>query len=228
MNLAAHRKEIIGAIERIGSTQEDLMRWFLIFSKLDLAKRSSGDWMNLQYEVLIFEHPYYLGNSNDPKWRTRIIAFLSKDSMGYPDTFNEPIPGKAFIQKLQKLAIEVLEKIILGKAVGFEKIQNFQVNLRPPLANVQKEWTIVPSSSNRHSTLKYNLATLLVIFADRIRSCPECEIFFLADRKNQTYCSVKHQGYAAVRKYRESKGLITGRPRGRPKKKDTSKKEGGS
>lgn len=228
MNTEPLLEEIIGAIDRIGSTQEGLMRWLLKFSKRDLSSLSIGDWMNLQYEVLIFEHPYYLGNANDPHWRGRLIAFLSKDPRGYPDFLNEPLPDKAFINNLKKLTIEVLGKIIRTEQVAFGVINEFQVNLRPPQPDVHKEWIIVPSSSNRHSVLQYNLATLLVIFVDKIRSCPECEVFFLADRKNQVYCSLKHQNYASVKSYRKAHGLITGKKRGRPRKKDTSKREGGS
>lgn len=222
MFLDLPRKEVESAISRIGGTEEHLIRWLLKFSNLDLLTPSGGDWMNLRYEFVVFEAPFLVNHWIDDH-NKNVIHLIG--TVGQPKLIPmEEIEGfHSYIQ-------DPLERVVSGTRSFSIEIDNMKISLFPPSHEVQlgKNWSLSAGSINRHSVLKYNFIRMVADFAHRIRRCPECKDFFLADRKNQFYCSLKHQNYASVKRYRKDHGLITGRQRGRPRKKDTSKKEGGS
>jgi len=220
LSVKAYVKEVFKADDRM---KPDQMQWLLNFVDLDLSKSSEGDWMNLKFEFVAFQ-----------SLKNLRVELASLRGITHPT--------RKDVQLFHSTAKKGLEKLIVEKRVVFNVeslciIVEAPVEFHDPLPSTGpvgyvrdlEPWNVrAVVSVNRWSVSQYNLSALIGQFAHIIRRCPECNKFFLADRKNQSYCSKKHQGYASVRKYRKSKGLITGRPVGRPRKTDTPKKEGES
>lgn len=234
--------ELFHATQRIGDTGEKAMRWFLNFAQRDLSILSDGDWHNLEYELTALR---CLGIPDAKGVWSGLKGEGITSSFDYPDIEKQ---GKGLMRReeitsFQALTQQTIEKILKKQSLPFkfpslQRILFFDPprTLRSVLGNklitdAQLLDAILPgmgwiervSAENPTEVLSYLMLDLLKEHAGLVRKCPEfehkgCHRLFLADRKNQDFCSVKCQGRAATRRYRVERGLISGRPRGRPRK----------
>lgn len=207
MSKKISRDELEKAASRLGIGSIDMMRWVLKVAELNLSKISEGDWMNLGSELVAFN---FFGG-----------GYGTKGTVWVDETIKAPT--RETLIAFHSLVRKILEEILNGSPVTFNMEK--MTLLLFPVGKKTDEWHFVPWGKDVDAALTYNTANLLAIHAHRVRRCPECKILFLADRKNQSFCTLKHQNYSAVRKYRESKGLISGLPRGRPPKENNQSKK---
>lgn len=214
------KEELNAAIDRMKPGGDGVMRWLLEFSQKDLSKISEGDWMNLRVEFIIFQ----LAGGAKPLFDDRLPDLFKPEMKMFLRSAND-------IESWQEVLRGYID-LIIKKSHFTLPIPQMSISFVPPTLYYSKDdsWFSLTLALDLDSltTCNFALAALLKKYTHLIRCCPECNKFFLADRKNQSFCSAKHQGYAAVRKYRKSKGLITGRKRGRPRKQETPEKKGDS
>ena len=218
--------ELAKAWQRMGNTSADVMRWLLRFERCDLSTLSSGDWSNLQYELIAFRQDGVslidnaLAHMMDPP-----LDSVHEDLMKH---MSQPQ-----IVSFQKMVTQTLEAIKTKqptqlKFPSFERCLYFnpvrrsiamsgKVVARPP------QWVLRSTMHDPMEALTYWFLELMKDHANAIRQCPEsgqpvCQGLFLAERKNQSFCSVNCQSRAATRRFRAEHGLSSGRPRGRPRK----------
>ncbi len=218
--------ELVQAWQRMGKTSADVMRWLLRFERCDLSTLSSGDWLNLQYELIAFRE-------NGTSMIDNALAHMLDPPLSYDfEDITSPIthPQIVAFQKMVKQTLEAIKtkRSTLLKFPSFERCLHFQrhhrsiamsgkVVARPP------RWVLRSTMHEPMEALNYWFFELLKDHANAIRQCPEsgqpvCQGLFLAERKNQSFCSVSCQSRAATRRYRVEHGLSSGRPRGRPRK----------
>src|SRR5262249_26367405 len=51
------RHELRLARDRVGRSEQERARWLVEFAKLSATRLGDGDWLNLEYEVLVFAAP---------------------------------------------------------------------------------------------------------------------------------------------------------------------------
>lgn len=223
--------------QRIGDTSKKALGWFLKFSQCDLSTLSSGDWTNLQYELTSFR-------MSGVYTTKKALALFKGEEMFFPgyDSRDRANPQEGLITQseileFQLLARETLEAIREKRAKDFKfpsLERRFYYDPSPSTVTcvfgkeivAGPRWRFYTSAENPMEALTYAMLDLLKDHADCIRQCPEfaqagCQRLFLAERKNQYYCSVDCQSRAATRRYRIEHGLSSGRPRGRPRKTNT-------
>jgi len=191
------------AFQRIGNLPEDWMRWMLRIAQYDLNKLSEGDWSNLSYEFIALRWFPHGRKGNIP----RIVIMVG----GIFST-----PTRTQVIKFHKDLNLVLDCILKKKIILFEP-KLIRIEFDPP-ENKRAQWHIGFRADKWEDALEYVAAQWFSIYIDKIKQCPRCNKIHLADRKNQEYCSRRCQTQAATQTYRERKGLISGRPRGRPRK----------
>jgi len=207
----AFDQEFKKASGRIGHITDDVMRWLLKFIKLDLLSLSAGDFMNLQYEIVFFGC-YGPPDLKEHEWI---------GSPFWPSDKERYLPQIDFVEGLQEWARNSVQYIIDKDPVMFE-FDSLRLNLYQDTDN---RWKAHYYSNDPIEAIKYSVAQLLIRSANLLRQCPECHRHFLADRKNQEYCSLLCQGRVTTRRYRISHNLITGRKRGRPRKEKPQEKK---
>lgn len=200
--------ELEKARDRIGHTADEAMRWLLRFAALDLDRLSAGDWLNTQYDVLA------LGKFGIPRV-TPIQPFmplhygLATGTVLHPDK----------VRAVHTTARAGVEKV-LDRGIPVWNVVSLEFLLLP-----EPVWTLM-AQGEFDTTVSYTLAHLFAQTASRIRRCPQCQKVHLADRDNKFYCSTRCQSLAGTRRFRQAHGLISGRPRGRPRKEDSHAKRG--
>lgn len=229
---------------RIGQGIDSATRWLLRFVRQDLPALSSGDRFNLLFEVGYFVQmgvptkgsPPIESTLRSPSAR-RGGSFLVDSVENYEPLgpwpsarhlhphlaldvgmlgFADVEVGARFptLAAFQRFAADAIMSIVRGNGLVIEN-PIIQFRLTPP------SWKMVPFSEDPVTVWTYRVAHLLGETASRIHLCPECNAIFLADRANQGFCSRGCRMRSATRHYRERHGLITGRPRGRPRKTET-------
>ena len=218
------------------------MRWFLRFAQCDLSTLHDEDWFSLEYELTAFR---CLGIPDAKGVWSGLRGEGIVSSFDYPD---QKRAGKALLRReeitsFQTLTLQTLETIrkkqsltftfpSLKRNLFFEPPRTFrslpssQLITDPKILDAiipGRGWVEKISSGNPAEVLTFLMLDLLKEHAGLIRQCPEfkhegCQRLFLADRKNQDFCSVKCQSRAATRRFRVEHGLISGRPPGRPRK----------
>lgn len=218
-------EELTRAHDRIGFTVKGALEWLLLFSQRDLSDLSSGDWSNLQYEMLAFGR-YGAPVKKRGVWTRQ--GLLSPLSLVFTPT---ALPTMKRVRVFQGLVHKAVEGILSKCSLVFEP-KALQLVLYPS-RDPKPTWDMVSASEVSEAALEYALVHLLAQGADRLRRCPRCQKLFLADRVSQEFCSRKCQTQVASYQYRVRKGLITGRRRGRPRKaeeriqgKGTKRREG--
>lgn len=228
--------ETIKAFRRIGveinsinvdfeKNTKNRLQWLLNLADKDLSAISSGDWTNLEYELIAFHQVLPVARGD------RKVDYTAR----IPTKKDVELFHSSIKKELNRLIEESTAVFDTGPIVlhinpwmGVKISESDDGKLNKEIIQEHAPWVVSPVAETRWGASQYILSDLISRYAYIIRRCPECSKLFLADRKNQSYCSLKHQNYAAGRKYRKSKGLITGRKRGRPRKQRTPEKEGES
>src|SRR3990167_897009 len=218
------------------------MQWLLNFAQRDLSILFAGDWHHLEYELTALR---CLGIPDAKGVWSGLKGEGITSSFDYPDVEKQ---GKGLMRREEIISFQALtrqtidtilkKQSLLFKFPSLQRILFFDPprTLRSVLGNkiitdAQLLAAILPgggwiervSAENPTEVLTYLMLDLLNEHAELVRQCPEfehngCQRLFLADRKNQDFCSVKCQNRAATRRYRVEHGMISGRPRGRPRK----------
>lgn len=191
---------------RIGFKAEQQIKWLLRFADLKLDGLSEGDFLNVGYEV---------------RELSRILPGVDQHMrfIRYPRNLDDTdlfrLPTLEELGAHQHFVQQCLEGILQAGMHDFNlpaiRITLFTGDNGQP----GELWMLSDDAVG-----PFYLAVALVLrpLTHRIRRCPHCQKRFLADRANQDYDSPRCQSRAAMRRYRQTKGLVTGRRRGRPPK----------
>jgi hypothetical protein len=211
--------EIVQVEERVGLTAAARLQWALDFARRPLEGLTDGDWSNLRRELVAFDLA-----SIPPQWARspKATAFLEQRATN-PETFPiDPVelPSRDDVRQIQE-ALRRLADDFLHKGVAqVPPLKTFLVGIRskgrfpggviqapedPGLTLVDG----VPVFNLVNETLgQLALLNLLVGFDALVRECPEpkCHRWFVAGRRNQSYCGVRCQTRAATREWRKAQG----------------------
>ncbi|MBI3393844.1 MAG: hypothetical protein HY039_11795 [Nitrospirae bacterium] len=217
--------ELRKAGTRIGSSVDDVSRWLLRFVQREPSSLSAGDLSNLSYEIVHFLGHGVPDDSSRPvesglasplvrKGGTYIVRKGEYDLSGPWPTGWKFFPSPADIERFQTFAAGAVMSAVRGNGLVLD-LPPVELRLSPP------SWKVRPHTEDAGALWTYQIAHLLGKTAPRIHLCPECKTLFLADRVDQKFCSPRCQQKDATLRYRERHGLISGRPRGRPRKTET-------
>lgn len=212
-------QEVDKARERIGTTTDQAMAWLLRFSQEEVPQMSAGDFLNLQFELVALE------TYGPPIQATPVFGIPPKAR--FHDTSLDQydrLPNRDEVENFRSWLSQTLEGILKKENMIMEMPP---VNLRllydddyyGENQEIHPGWFLA-ESSNGPCTRSYRLIVLIAHVANKIRRCPECHKVFLADRRNKEYCTARCQSRVATRRFRNEHGLITGRKRGRPPRKE--------
>ena len=184
---------------------------------MDLEKGlSAGDRWNLQSDLFFF------ATQCGPFGPTQRVPMFDFDKWlappspaeGTEDVLAVRLPYDAV--QVQALAQEYITLVVNGES-QFERINSLEVGLVPWGPNGTYQLSVSPD--RKELTPLFVLALMHTLRANSalLRYCPACERVFLADRRNQGFCSRKCQTRTATRRFRRKYNLHTGK-RGRPPK----------
>ncbi|MDR4470721.1 MAG: CGNR zinc finger domain-containing protein [Nitrospira sp.] len=224
--------ELAQASTRIGETNEDAMRWLLRFERCNLSTLSTGDWLNLRYELTAFRRHGVLTATNALTYIEN-IPMVSGHELDLPDNPAESLITKPETVDFQNVVKQIFETIRTKRPMTFtfpslERHLYFDPN-QSTLCMFGKaierfpRWILRSVMKDPGESLLHWLLEFLKDNIDALRQCPEskhpaCQGLFLADRTNKNFCSVTCQSRAATRRYRTEHGLRSGRPPGRPRR----------
>lgn len=186
---AAFRRNLRLARERVGDSNEDRARWLLRFASLEVAKLSAGDWLNLEWEILVFSTP-------PPAERVQLVID--------PATF-----------EVEPVGVSTLLSWVQEGLLGLKRVkESFEIEPTPRAwsikANVSYQLTWVDgrlvdssraagvSTADHFQAQVYNV---LVSQASRFRLCQNCGQPFIA-RRRQSYCARGCSQAVRTQKYR--------------------------
>ena len=216
--VTSHVVEVYQAVLRAGGSPTHAMKWLLEFAQRDLSLLSEGDWLNLSYEVIAFAR---FGLLKQPHQKTLVrrnarSSGLITTSPEWEDiTEDVTLPSKDEIAKLRRFTWEQIEAIV-QKDVADIDVGHIRIRLK----RIPPTWVYTRLIVDLlESGFAFHLAHHFADQAAWIRRCPECTKYFLAERRNQLYCSSSCQTRMASRKYRATPPERVGK-RGRPPKKE--------
>lgn len=213
------KEETFKAADRVGYTREEMMNWFLRFLQMELTTLSSGDLINLQYEVRYVSRFGWFPDSVGPLKGALVLRSASRQDE------NEELASQQFLAGWQKDNLRAIDHILAKEKAKASR--SVFINAPLPamstrLVSFETEtgvrWVQYLEATDPSGPLQLVIFSLYAQFAGRVRRCPECMRIFLADRCNKGYCTTACQNRAGTKRYRLAHGLITGRKRGRPPK----------
>lgn len=209
----ADQEELHKAYTRIGTSPKAWMQWILKFADCDLGELSAGGWMNLRYEVALFT---LVGPPEAWKIGHFIVA---PTQWGYMQSSSQlcVLPTSQEVEQCQAITNQHLAQLLQMGSTQFPPFlgtmiisdTTTQVHLGP----------LAVSPKTRLLSFLQGLACLLAIHAAGIRRCSGCEARFLANRRDQHFCSVRCLSRLNMRKYRGTPPERIGK-RGRPPRVD--------
>ena len=207
---AADAEELQKASRRIGRTPKAWMNWILKFARTELHGLSTGGWMDLGYEIALFT----LVGPPEAMQVGRSIASRAheRETEGSPWLCRLPEPKE--VAALQALADHHVEALITTRTTDFPP---FQARMRVENDPRHDLGSLIVSPKTTRQSFLYGLARLLAIHAARLRRCPSCAMRFLANRRDQQYCSIRCLSRITMRRHRGTPPERFGK-RGRPPK----------
>ncbi len=208
----ADQEELHKAYTRIGTSPKAWMQWILKFADCDLRALSGGGWMDLSYEVALFT---LVGPLEAWKIGHFIVA---PTQWGYTQRSSQlcVLPTSQEVEQCQAITNQHLAQLLQLGSTHFPPFlatmvvsDTTQVALGP----------LAVSPETRLKSFLYGLACSLAIHAAGIRRCSGCEARFLANRRDQHFCSVRCLSRLNMRKYRGTPPERIGK-RGRPPRVD--------
>lgn len=178
------------------------LRWLLAFSERTPFHLSQGDWLNLRHEVGALTLAVSTKSVKSAEEIEEKIKRLveSKRAISILPSEEEVLELQDKIQRALKELLSPLGTTILGP---------FRVKVwvsrgdRTQIAPVRKSYIDQLVEGSVTDRTMHQIAILLGKYGAMVERCPECERLFLADRKNQTYCSAKCQTRVTSRRYRQ-------------------------
>lgn len=215
-------EELWKASERIGFSPQKAMKWLLNFLQADIPTLSMGEWLDLRHEIVVFAildakafKPSNPLSSSEGRHLRMIFGslWLEKD-------FLRKAPNLKIAHNLQNYLKSKIQEFLSNGSVSLSlegmtlKLQKGTKALtdpNPPTVYVEYQ------SKDYKTPFTHALGELLRDTGGRLAQCLECQTIFLADRRDQKFCSVKCQNRVAARQYRASQEKPKGKP-GRPLK----------
>jgi len=216
-----HQQELNKASGRLGKSPAARLDWVLRLVQTDLDELSTGSRLDLAYEIYLFSN---FGSSPIISGLVPLKGLKAPSSVQlWEDPANlskypRLLPTLETMKEIQLLASNSLFEIVFH---GHWDINGFEIqHVRVGHAYGDKAETLLVGGLDTQLEKSFKLSLLLTLTAQggRVRHCPGCRQYFRAGRRNQEFCSLKCQTRNATLAYRERRGLITGRPRGRPRK----------
>ena len=189
-----------------GDREWNVMNWFVLLAKKDLARLSNGDFLNLQEEALAIRRTYCrdLGARANPPAMDELSRLQSdirkslNDLVACHQVTLGPFPVKIEINLPSAKAEEDTEISRFVRAG--HKVDVIWKNLSKPENDLAKirVWHLVSPAQ----TLQYEFARRLETYANAIERCPHCKTLFLQLRSTAVYCDRKCQRIAIMRNLR--------------------------
>lgn len=213
------------AIERLGATSLDTMKWALRIAQCDLGNLSAGDLGNLQYEIALVA-VFGANPKQMLSGEKHILPFFDwsgHPSQQEPDAMPPTASQKGYYNDGRLPSVDTISAIQTSTQ---KHLKNFLEDgtttltlsiTRGVSVHSQVDEPLMMSFGQPIDCFSYVFLELLGMHGHRVRRCPECIIIFLADRRNQAYCSVRCQSRVATRRYRGIPDDRKGK-RGRPPK----------
>jgi hypothetical protein len=226
------RNEIEKASQRFGQTPQQVATWFLQFAEKNLDELSSGQWIDLQYEMCCLSEVQYLPAAlwqhalTETDW-LGYLRYTEEDlNQFYDSVFHRSergsvslarliplavpptLPPRAAISILRDETLAVLKKISIPRhSVRFEPILEVAIASNP---ETDETISIGVALSPWH-LFRYNLMSIVATTGVRLRQCRLCRHWFYADRKNKYYCKPSCQNCAGTRRFRHGDAQDEGR-----------------
>ena len=222
--------EFLKAVQRVGETAEDAMKWILKFIDLqnpeyDLEQLDISQLEKVKFEICaIAEYGYQVGSFLEDS--VIDTEFSTKTSPG--STQAEPnLPTKTEVYQLQRDVrgsvddlINVPESVDLpmkgNPSVSYPLSQFLVIVAR--LSNPLRGIFCVSGKSTE--MFMFKCYQLLAHFLPRLRNCmaPDCSRLFLAVHKKKQYCTRKCLNRIGVRNFRKKVKLKKNKSSVQPKK----------
>jgi hypothetical protein len=194
-----HQGEQQKAAERIGETSEKALRWLLRYSKMDLTKLSEGQWLDLEKEMDVFllTPPPGLKTSWDFKQKPLRGGFRWEQPSLHPTPgFRSKLFWRRRVMSFQPTVRRWLQQLMQPGGIWFGPME-LQLILRHPRfflpkvsdAELPENFGFHATFANYEQALAYNFAHLIGAHSGRLRLCAACKELFLADRRQQVFCS---------------------------------------
>lgn len=169
------------------------IRWLLTFIDQDLKQLSEGDWLNLRHEATA------LAETAGERSAENTEELLKRGHISL-DARLGVVPTQEEIMSLQCKTRKAITQLLSEGQTIIDPI-----TLKFYIFRVDKKGACMRSSIEGSPVDKsmYKISYLLGRYGGMIDKCPECRHLFLADRKNQAYCSTKCQSRVTSRRYRE-------------------------
>jgi hypothetical protein len=230
-------REIEKAAQRIGRTVEPAVQWLLRFESCDLNDLSSGELVNMMFEVACMTEYQYLAGG---QWIRSLTwsNWYGEEQVKYPSSIDDLVTTfqpankskspSGQISSLRRSSYKLPSRDVLKELQEFAGLHLFELETaggivldhRPIRTCIvprpdRDENLIMRIAESPRSVFENNIAFLLSETAVRLRRCQECKVMFYADRRNKQYCSVRCQSRAGTRRWRrtppERRGKL-GRP----------------
>lgn len=201
------------ARERIGETSEKALQWLLRFAKTNLSQLTEGQWLDLEQEmgVFIMEPPPGLSVRWDPGTKQRPGLKLLRSTLHPTPGFRPKIFWRSRVTGFQGPLREWLDDFMKPLGVCFKPMRLEIRVLHPKYflpgltdAQLPENFGFSALFENYEQVFAYNVAHLLSAHSGRLRLCRECNHIFLADRRQQVFCSARCLNRVTQRRWREA------------------------
>lgn len=229
------KEEEAKAADRIGRTSDDATRWLIRFAQLDLNSLSEGQWSDLSAEIHAFTKrgpPLRVGRAVAHigavfQWRIPRAEEVDPKTHRSLITIDSIRPSREQTIFLQKWAHFILDGLVTG-ASGSIAIGALHLDILPQ----EPSFKTSPLRIRTHTAkdaFGFHFAHLLADHYERLRRCGECQTLFLADRRNQRFCTTRCLTRVTQRRWRERQVKATKKRGKGPKqrKQESATKEGG-
>jgi hypothetical protein len=198
--------EEVKAAQRIGNTPEQAMQWVIRFAQTELSTLSEGQWSDLMAEVDVFMlkgPPLKIGRTTSHvgaafDWGGAPSEEYAPRNKWIPVTIRPP---RKAVEELHRCAQMSLEAVAKGNKMIFQ-LGPLHLTVEPVHPSI-KHGGLTVKTHTPFDAFAYHVAHLLVHHNRRVRRCTECKSIFLAERKNQQYCTSRCLSRVTQRRWRE-------------------------
>lgn len=221
-----HQKELNKASGRIGATPETRLEWVIRLVQTNLDDLSTGSRLDLACEIYAFSLFSGLPSRSGllPLNKFRLPSTDQPLEDLAPLSLCAEFPTLETMKKVQLEASNSLCGIVLYNHWHIDRFSIDRVMVGRDYGDNSEALQVIAINTRLEESFKLSLLMTLIAQGGRVRSCPACQQYFRAGRRNQEFCSLTCQTRNATLNYRERHGLITGKPRGRPRKVETKGK----
>jgi hypothetical protein len=221
-----HHLDVIMALRRIRKEQKlnmdvQVAIWLLDFVQRDLDQLSTGQWMDLAYEVSCLSQLQWVSLGMwhlariETDWDGGPVPCRSEDYswlfIGHEDVMRQLdadlfplpsfLPAHAVIRRLQTETLKFLEEV--WESHSKHQTVEFEIPaLHGRLAVVpdRDKVIVLGYAPDPYTVFRCNVVGVVLATAARLRRCRECRKWFYADRSNKFYCTARCQSRAGTRR----------------------------